>query len=169
MSTSALVIVQGATRYEPVFETIRLGRSMDGYPTNVLGETLSTVLEVNKLKKNKKAVLLADTFYGKLIGVATCEHGSGYEVKDRTPTRLKLDPNDTGWGWAYVINCDSKTIEIYSGHYNEYKDPYDWVKCVYQQHQEETRNQITDQITALRELGWIVNPMSNAEKFISKI
>jgi hypothetical protein len=165
MSTSGLVVVYGCDKYGSRDKTIILERDRDGYPLMVMKELAESVLEVNKKGCSKE--LLTETLSGILIGIGTSEHGFGYRIKKESEGKLTPARDLTElYVWTYVIDCFEKTISVYQDNLDDYVSPYDYIKCLYEQYQEPSRLELDSILSRLRELGWKVNPMSNAEKFI---
>lgn len=183
MSTQALVIVQGPVPHGVLNSpdeviTLRFSKRSDGMPSTVLEELRDTVKESESVLENKKAVLSAEVFVGKLLGVGTDEHGMSYSpifqgkngnFSYRRDGKFSPQYEDKKWGWTYLVDCVDKTINIYFDDFDDVKDPYDYLENILPNYKQGVEQQIRDAIISLAELGWKVNQMTNAEKFIRKL
>lgn len=186
MSTRSIIMVTGEHKYNGP-QTCRLYKHCDGYPTGnlpVIKDALKRALDMNaehdkKYKEDKATPVNVDQLVALIIGETASPYGGGARVD-------AYDSNDTGWydsafkpehlgnqgdlEWIYVIDLQTKSINVYGGGYtgevpqHAYKkgvvNPMIYAERLKEDFQDGERKETLEVMGQIAELGFEVNRKS---------
>lgn len=125
MSTRSIIVVTGRSRYRSEFETIRLYKHSDGYPTGNLPIILKSIQKSKEIeednntgfKQSSGLKITADSFAGLVVGEAVTMYGMGARIEKRYFEELNPDHlgGQCDLEWIYIVNTEKRTVEIYGG------------------------------------------------------
>lgn len=172
MSTRSIIVVTGKGRCDK--ENYRLYKHCDGYPSGnlpVIAEALERgVSIVDEAKKDltPSAKLTPDTLTGLLVGACVTVHGMGAEIEDHTSGECDVLGNQGDLEWVYIIDTDTKSVNVYGGHYVSNNtpqkmvkagtvDPLDYLDSVSDSYQDKIKQEIEEAVKAVKDTGYEIN------------
>lgn len=181
MSTRSIIVVTGKTIYDQP-ETIRIYKHSDGYPTanlpliqKALKSSLDQVYAAQKRFKSSANRISVAQVVGHLIGAATTVYGMGANIDQDDNSQAIYDDSfrvhmlgcQCDLEWIYLINLNTKTVDVYGGGYSGDEpqkthrkgrvDPLTYVNQLVEDVRKDEKQTISKSIADLKEIGFVVN------------
>ncbi len=172
MSTRGIIVFKGTGKFSDP-QAYRLYQHHDSYPTQMLEVLRDVIRKAEKLAVEGSEMMQSpyavtpEMLAGVMVGETTGIFGIGARIEYTGGDSGDLYGNQGDLEWIYVVDTDSKSVNVYggySGHLPSEKvaeglvNPLKYLSCVTEEYQLRESKRITSAVRSLKRLGWPVNP-----------